>query len=186
MDLAEYMDNIGIDRLDAPADRAFWDRLMFHPTLTINGLHGGYGGEGSKSVLPCEAVAKCDIRLVEAMTPDQVMDCVRAHVAKHAPEVEVIAMGGMLPSKTPIENSWGPVIQDAIETARGEPPLVYPCTGGSLPDYVFTKILGVPAYVMPYANADEANHAPNENMEIKLFLEGIRTGAALLDRIGQA
>ncbi|MAC78697.1 MAG: peptidase M20 [Rhodobacteraceae bacterium] len=186
LDLAEYMDNIGIDRLDAPADRPFWDRLMFHPTLTINGLHGGYGGAGSKSVLPCEAVAKCDIRLVEAMTPDQVMDCVRAHVAKHAPEVEVIAMGGMLPSKTPMENRWGPLLQEAIETARGEPPLVYPCVGGSLPDYVFTKILGVPAYVMPYANADEANHAPNENMEIDLFLKGIRTGAALLDRLGRA
>ncbi|WP_428928844.1 M20/M25/M40 family metallo-hydrolase [Marinibacterium sp. SX1] len=186
LDLPAYMENIGIDRLDAPADRPFWDRLMFHPTLTINGLHGGYGGQGSKSVLPCEAVAKCDIRLVEAMTPDQVMDCVRAHVAKHAPEVEVIAMGGMLPSKTPMENRWGPLLQDAIETARGEPPLVYPCVGGSLPDYVFTKILGVPAYVMPYANADEANHAPNENMEIDLFLKGIRTGAALLDRLGRA
>lgn len=186
LDLPAYMENIGIDRLDAPADRAFWDRLMFHPTLTINGLHGGYGGEGSKSVLPCEAVAKCDIRLVEAMTPDQVMDCVRAHVAKHAPEVEVIAIGGMLPSKTPMENRWGPLLQEAIETARGEPPLVYPCVGGSLPDYVFTKILGVPAFVMPYANADEANHAPNENLEIDLFLKGIRTGAALLDRLGRA
>ncbi|MBB94816.1 MAG: peptidase M20 [Rhodobacteraceae bacterium] len=185
LDLDGYMENIGIDRLDAPADRPFWDRLMFHPTLTINGLNGGYGGEGSKSVLPCEAVAKCDIRLVEAMTPTQVMDCVRAHVAKHAPEVEVIAMGGMLPSKTPMENRWGPLLQEAVETARGEPPLVYPCVGGSLPDYVFTKILGVPAYVTPYANADEANHAPNENMEIDLFLKGIRTGAALLDRLGR-
>ena len=46
-------------------------------------------------------------------------------------------------------------------------------------------MLGVPAYVMPYANADEANHAPNENMEISLFLKGIRTGAALLDRLGR-
>ncbi len=63
--------------------------------------------------------------------------------------------------------------------------MVYPCAGGSLPDYVFTKILGVPAYVMPYANADEANHAPNENLEIELFLAGIRTGAALLDALGK-
>ena len=43
-----------------------------HPTLTINGLHGGYGGPGSKTVLPHEAVAKCDIRLVEAQTPDEI------------------------------------------------------------------------------------------------------------------
>lgn len=185
LDLGGYMANMGLAELDQPADRPFWDRLMFHPTLTINGLHGGYGGPGSKSVLPCEAVAKCDIRLVEAMTPDQVMACVRAHAAKHAPDVEVIFHGGMLPSKTSFDDPWGAVIQEAITAARGEAPLVYPCAGGSLPDYVFTKILGVPAYVMPYANADEANHAPNENMEIGLFLKGIRTGASLLDRLGR-
>ncbi|SOH94320.1 Acetylornithine deacetylase/Succinyl-diaminopimelate desuccinylase [Monaibacterium marinum] len=185
LDLPAYMQKMGLSKLDAPTDRPFWDRLMFHPTMTINGLHGGYGGQGSKSVLPCSAVAKCDIRLVEAMTPQQVMDCVRAHVAKHAPEVEVIFQGGMLPSKTAIDSPWGQVIQQAITEARGEAPLVYPCAGGSLPDYVFTKILGVPAFVMPYANADEANHAPNENMEISLFLKGIQTGAALLDRLGR-
>lgn len=185
LDLPAYMQKMGLAKLDAPTDRPFWDRLMFHPTMTINGLHGGYGGPGSKSVLPCSAVAKCDIRLVEEMTPQQVMECVRAHVAKHAPEVEVVFQGGMLPSKTAIDNPWGQVIQQAITEARGETPLVYPCAGGSLPDYVFTKILGVPAFVMPYANADEANHAPNENMEISLFLKGIQTGAALLDRLGR-
>lgn len=186
LDLSGYMADMGLARLDAPADRPFWDRLMFHPTLTINGLHGGYGGQGTKSVLPAEAVAKCDIRLVDAMTPEHIQACVRAHVAKHAPEVEVITYGSMLPSKTPLDDPWGVLIQEAILEARGETPLVYPCAGGSLPDYVFTKVLGVPAYVMPYANADEANHAPNENMEISLFLKGIRTGAALLDRLGRA
>ncbi|MFK4808719.1 M20/M25/M40 family metallo-hydrolase [Devosia sp. ZW T5_3] len=185
LDLPGYMADMGLARLDEPADRPFWDRLMFHPTLTINGLHGGYGGQGTKSVLPAEAVAKCDIRLVDAMTPEHIQACVRAHVAKHAPEVEVITYGSMLPSKTPLDDPWGVLIQEAIFEARGEAPLVYPCAGGSLPDYVFTKVLGVPAYVMPYANADEANHAPNENMEISLFLKGIRTGAALLDRLGR-
>ena len=185
LDLPEYMADMGLSRLDEPADRPFWDRLMFHPTLTINGLHGGYGGPGTKSVLPCEAVAKCDIRLVEAMTPEHVYACVKAHVAKHAPEVEVIAYSAMLPSRTPLDDPWGKLIQEAIVEARNEQPLVYPSAGGSLPDYVFTKVLGVPAFVMPYANADEANHAPNENMEIDLFLQGIRTGAALLDRLGR-
>ncbi len=185
VDLPGYMAEMGLDRLDEPADRGFHDRLMFHPTLTINGLHGGYGGAGSKTVLPCSAVAKCDIRLVPEMTPDQVLSAVRAHVAKHAPEVEVVAHGGMLPSRTPIESPFTKVIVDAIRTARGEEPYLVPSMGGSLPDYVFTKILGVPAFVTPYANADEANHAPNENIEIALFHAGIRTGAALLSRLGE-
>ncbi|WP_239501698.1 peptidase dimerization domain-containing protein, partial [Stenotrophomonas maltophilia] len=63
---------------------------MFHPTLTINGLHGGYGGAGSKTVLPHEAFAKCDIRLVEPMTPADVFAKVEAHVKRHAPEVEFV------------------------------------------------------------------------------------------------
>jgi acetylornithine deacetylase/succinyl-diaminopimelate desuccinylase-like protein len=177
---------LGLARFDAPAERGLAERLMFHPTLTINGLHGGYGGPGSKTVLPCEAVAKCDIRLVEAMTPDDVFAKVAAHVHKHAPEVEFVPGHGMLPSKTPMENPFGPLIQRAIARGAGMEPLLYPAMGGSLPDYVFTKILGVPAFVVPYANADEANHAPNENMEIDLFYRGIRIGAALLAELGAA
>ncbi len=76
------------------------------------------------------------------------------------------------------------MLRDAIVTARGVEPLLYPCAGGSLPDYVFTKTLGLPAFVVPYANADEANHAPNENLKIDCFVDGIRTGAALLSRLG--
>ena len=185
VDVPGYLAKMGLSRLDAPAERGFHERLMFHPTLTINGLHGGYGGPGTKTVLPCEATAKCDIRLVEAMTPDQAFDCVRVHLEKHAPEVEVIRMGGMLPSRTPMENRFTQVIVDAVRTARGVEPFLYPSVGGSLPDYVFTKTLGLPAFVTPYANADEANHAPNENLEIELFHSGIRTGAALLDHLGQ-
>jgi acetylornithine deacetylase/succinyl-diaminopimelate desuccinylase-like protein len=77
------------------------------------------------------------------------------------------------------------LIRRAVERASGIAPYEYPAMGGSLPDYVWTKILGVPAFVVPYANADEANHAPNENMEIELFHRGIRIGAALLAELGE-
>ena len=188
LDLPALMAELELAALDAPADRPFWDRLMFHPTLTINGISGGYAGPGSKTVLPAEAVAKCDIRLVEAMTPEQALACVRAHVARQAAdlgaEVEVVAQGGMLPSKTPMESRFALVLREAITAARGVPPLEYPCMGGSLPDYVFTKILGIPAFVTPYGNADEANHAPDENLRIDCFLAGIRSGAALLSGLG--
>lgn len=185
LDQAAIMADLGLRRLDAPADRPFYDRLMFHPTLTINGLHGGYGGPGSKTVLPAEAVAKCDIRLIEAMTPEDVFAKVDAHVRKHAPEVEFVPRGGMLPSKTPFTDRFAPAVIAASRLASGQEPLLYPALGGSLPDYVFTKILGLPAYGTPYANADEANHAPNENLELDLFHRGIRTGAALLSELGR-
>ena len=69
--------------------------------------------------------------------------------------------------------------------AQEEPPLLVPALGGSLPNYVFTKHLGIPAFVIPYANADEANHAPNENLELDRFIKGIKTGAALLTYLGE-
>jgi acetylornithine deacetylase/succinyl-diaminopimelate desuccinylase-like protein len=185
LDLAGTMTDLGLKHLDAPVDRAFYDRLMFHPTLTINGLHGGYGGSGSKTVLPSSAIAKCDIRLVEAMTPEDVFARVAAHVAMHAPDVEFVPQGGMLPSKTPVESRFAPAVIAAARIGNGADALLFPALGGSLPDYVFTKILGLPAFGTPYANADEANHAPNENLRLDCFHKGIRTGAALLSELGK-
>lgn len=184
VDLEAIKSELGLSQLDHPLDRPFFDRLMFHPTLTINGLHGGYGGPGTKTVLPDQAIAKCDIRLVEAQTPDDIFAKVAAHVRRHAPDVEFVPQGSMAPSKTPLDSPYAEAIRQAIVLAWGVEPLLYPCTGGSLPDYVFTKILGIPAFVVPYANADEANHAPNENLKLDCFINGIRTGAALLSQLG--
>lgn len=178
-------EDLDLTELDGPKDRPYWDRLMFHPTLTINGFSGGYSGPGSKTVLPNAAIAKCDVRLVEPLTPDYAFERIEAHVARHAPGIEVIRHNGMLPSKTPLDNPFAAPIIRAIKAARGMEPLIYPTVGGSLPDYVFTKILNKPAFVVPYANADEANHAPNENLEVVRFIDGIKTGAALLDEIGK-
>jgi len=186
LDLPRAMRDLGLTRLDAPAERGYFERLSAWPTLTINGLHGGYGGAGSKTVLPCEAFAKCDIRLVEAMTVEDTFARVKAHLARHAPEVEVIPTGGMEPSRTPLESPFTAPIRQGLADVHGEDPVLVPAMGGSLPDYVFTKILGVPAFTVPYANHDEANHAPNENLELWRFIAGIKTGAAMLTRLGQA
>jgi acetylornithine deacetylase/succinyl-diaminopimelate desuccinylase-like protein len=185
IDLAAVKAELALTEFDAPVDRPFYDRLSLWPTLTINGLHGGYGGPGSKTVLPCEATAKCDIRLVEAQTPDEIFAKLAAHVQRHAPGVELIRQGSMAPSKTPINSPFTQPLVEAITVAQGEPPLLIPAMGGSLPDYVFTKTLGLPAFVIPYANADEANHAPNENLELDRFISGIKTGAAILTYLGR-
>ena len=186
LDLAEIKRTLGLLRLDEPIERAYYDRLCFYPTLTINGLHGGYGGPGTKTVLPHEAVAKCDIRLVEAQNPADILAKVASHVRRHAPEVECVTHGpGMLPSKTPLTSPYAEPIRRALLAARGVEPLLYPAGFGSLPGYAFTKILGIHAFVVPYGNADSANHAPNENLTLDCFFNGIRTGAALLDEIGR-
>ena len=84
-----------------------------------------------------------------------------------------------------MDSPYAEPVRKAVLAARGVEPLLYPTIGASLPDYVFTGILGIPSFVVPYANADEANHAPNENLEIERFIDGIRTGCALLAELGK-
>lgn len=186
VDVAKVKRDLALEQFDAPHDRGFYERLSLWPTLTINGLHGGYGGAGSKTVLPHEALAKCDIRLVEAQSVADISAKLKAHVAKHAPGVELVMQGAMEPSKTPLESPYTEPLKRAIEAAQGEAPLLVPAMGGSLPDYVFTKLLDIPAFVVPYANPDEANHAPNENLEVARFISGIKTGVAMLSYLAQA
>ena len=107
-----------------------------------------------------------------------------AHVKRHAPDVEFIRQHGMEPSKTPLDSPFAEPIFRAIAAAKEEEPLIVPAMGGSLPNYVFTKIMKLPTFVVPYANFDEANHAPNENIEVERFINGIKTGAAMLISLG--
>jgi acetylornithine deacetylase/succinyl-diaminopimelate desuccinylase-like protein len=176
---------LGIEALAPHPGGGIAERRAAWPAFTINGLHGGYGGAGSKTVLPCEAVAKCDIRLVERQTADDVFARLRAHVSRHAPEVQLVRQGSMDPSKTRLDSPYAGPIGRAIVASRGEEPLLVPAMGGSLPEYVFTRTLGIPCFGVPYANADEANHAPNENMELARFYDGIRTSAALLAHLAE-
>jgi acetylornithine deacetylase/succinyl-diaminopimelate desuccinylase-like protein len=185
IDVEAVKRDLELTHLDQPLERPYFDRLALWPTLTINGLHGGYGGQGSKTVLPHEAIAKCDIRLVEAQSVEEVFAKVEAHVKRVAPDVEFIRQGGMDPSKTPLDSPFTKPIVEAIIEAQGAEPQIVPAMGGSLPNYVFTKTLGLPTFLVPYANADEANHAPNENLEVERFIMGIKTGAAMLVHVGK-
>ena len=184
VDVEAVKRDLGLTQLDQPHERSFYDRLALWPTLTINGLHGGYGGPGSKTVLPHEATAKCDMRLVASQTAEEIFAKTEAHVRRVAPDVKFVRQGGMDPSKTPLDSPFAEPICRGIIAAQGQEPLMVPAMGGSLPNYVFTKTLGLPTFVVPYANADEANHAPNENMELERFIMGIKTGAAMLVHVG--
>jgi len=184
VDIERVKQSLGLRDLDQPLDRGYFERLSAWPTFTINGFHGGYGGQGSKTVLPHEGIVKCDMRLVADQTGDEVFAKVVDHVARHAPDVEVVRQGSMDPSKTPLDSPFAAPIAEGITIAQSARPLIVPALGGSLPDYVFTRDLGIPAFGVPYANADESNHAPNENLEVQRFFMGIRTGAAMLDRLG--
>jgi acetylornithine deacetylase/succinyl-diaminopimelate desuccinylase-like protein len=186
VDVEAVKADLGLAELDAPAGRGFFERLSAWPTLTINGLHGGYGGQGSQTVLPHRAVAKCDVRLVHAQRAEDVYAKLEAHVARRAPGVELVRQGSMEPSRTPVDSPFTAPIRAAMAAAQGGDPLLVPMLGGSLPLYVFTGVLGLPTYGIPLGNPDQANHAPDENLDLERFHTGIKTAAAVLDHLGAA
>jgi acetylornithine deacetylase/succinyl-diaminopimelate desuccinylase-like protein len=180
LDQAAALAGIGVRELPPPAGVGYFERLMARPTCNVAGFHSGYGGPGSKTIIPAEATVKMDFRLVPDQDPDDVFAKIEGHVARHAPSVEVLRLGSMRPSHTPLEHPRAEPLRRALRTGFGAEPVDIPLVGGSLPDAVWTRTLGLPSFVTPYANHDEANHAPNENMAVERFYAGIRTTAALL------
>ncbi len=176
---------LGINRLDGPPGRTFYERLAAHPTLSINALDTGSSGS-DRAVIPAYARARCDVRLVDAMGVQSTFECLRAHVARHAPDVRCTLVAGMEPSRTDPDTVWTAPIARALQAVHGVEPLLVPAMGGSLPDYVFTKILGVPSLGVPFANADESNHAPNENIELHRYLQAPQIAATLLAELAAA
>jgi acetylornithine deacetylase/succinyl-diaminopimelate desuccinylase-like protein len=83
------------------------------------------------------------------------------------------------PSRTPPDTPFAGPVSTAIERAWGRAPLVQPRLGGTTPDFVFTRTLGVPSLLIPYAPADMCHHAPNEHMPLDALYRGVRTSAAI-------
>jgi acetylornithine deacetylase/succinyl-diaminopimelate desuccinylase-like protein len=185
-DLPGYLETNGISGLIAhPADN-FFERFMFHPTLNINGFASGYGGQGVKTIIPSRAVVKIDMRLVVDQSADDIWEKFQRHVRQHAPNVTARRLGSMEPSRTPVGDPYVQVVARAVERATGAKPYISPSSGGSLPDYAFTRDLALPLVKVPYANVDEANHAPNENLDLSRFYDGIRISASVYEALAAA
>lgn len=158
----------------------FYYNLIFEPTCNIAGVFAGFTGEGSKTVLPKQATVKIDMRLVPDQKPEKIYELVRKHLDNHGfADAEMKHYGMVMPSRTPIDHPYVAVAADAVRIGFNEEPIIFPGIGGVAPDFIFTGHLGVPTIVIPYAAADQKNHAPNESMVLSGFFNGIRTSAAL-------
>lgn len=182
VDLDGVLRQIGADVMDPPASAGYYERLT-RPTFTINSLTCEDGGD-HRTIIPNVAVAKCDMRLVGGQRAADVIAAIRRHVAEHDPAVEVTFGSTMEPSRTLPETPWTEAVIRGFTAGLGEEPLLIPALGGSLPIAEFTDVLDIPCYGVPLANADERNHAPNENMEVDRFLRGISGAAGVLLALG--
>ena len=193
LDLPALEKDLGV-RL--PAD--FLDRTMFHPTLTIRGLHSGFVGAEANTIIPHKATVSIDIRMVKNQRWSKVyrrlLDHVRAQgftVLESADEplpdelrgraVRVVDKGGYDPAKTSLDLPISREIIAAVERAHaGERAVLAPTAGGSVPIWAFTDILRLPTLLVPYANANNRQHSPNEHLKLNHLFQGIRTTAQLL------
>ena len=140
------------------------------------------GEPTSSPIVTSRAVAKIDFRLVPDQDPEEVFEAFARAVAEWNPRAEVRRFGATAPSFTDPTLSVSETVIGAVRDSRGTEPVVS-SLGGTLPDYVFTQILGVPSMIVPYANHDEQNHALNENLRLDCFFAGIRTTLHILDAL---
>jgi acetylornithine deacetylase/succinyl-diaminopimelate desuccinylase-like protein len=178
---------MGLPTLDMDGP-TYWRRIMLEPYFNIQGFASGYVGPGSKTIIPARAECRIDIRLVVDQRIDDIYEKVRRHVAKVDPRVRVEARESrtMEATRTRPDHPAVAVIAGAIKAYRGVEPAIYLATGGSLPNAVWPDVLGIAHIDVPYANADENNHSPNENLSLERFYDGIHVSAQVFQALADA
>ena len=161
---------------------ALQQTAVFEPTCTICGLNSGYQGPGSMTVLPAKASAKVDFRLVPKQTPEEIVSKLRTHLDLNGfDDVQITLFGNGRPAKVDPDH---PMVQLANATALdvyGKPPQVYPIIGGSGPNYPFIHVLGLPVVSAGIGYPGAQVHAPNENIQIDHFVNGIKHTARIIE-----
>ena len=179
-DATSTLNYLGLKSFELPPGVSYWEKIMFHPTCNICGYSSGYGGEGTKTVLPSQARVKIDMRLVKNQDPQDIFEKFRRHMHQNGfDDLELKLLTSYRPAKTPIDHPMSRSVIAAVGQAFADEPIVYPVTGGSNPSSIISDFLGIPIVKVPYGSHDECNHAPNENLVVDLFIKGIKCSATV-------
>jgi acetylornithine deacetylase/succinyl-diaminopimelate desuccinylase-like protein len=169
-----------------------------YPSLNVRGLRSAWVGEDARTVVPDQAVAEIDLRLVRESDPDRLLALVRKHIEglgyhlisereptdqereQHARLLRFDARVSYRAFRTEIDSEAGHWLKGALGRSFDEPPVIIRTMGGSVPISPFVEALGMPAVLVGTVNPDNNQHSPNENLRVADFLNGIRTIAAIL------
>ncbi|HDS01887.1 MAG TPA: dipeptidase [candidate division Zixibacteria bacterium] len=164
------------------------ERKSARPTLEINGIYGGYSGEGTKTIIPSWAGAKITMRLVPKQDPVKICGLLQKYLTELSPawvDVQVTTSGGAKPGMVSRENPMMQAAADAIQEGFGKEPL-YTREGGSIPIVnVFKEILGVDTILFGFAQPDSNEHSPNEWFDLRDFKRGINSTIHLYKKLAE-
>jgi len=177
-DLGKYKKELTIDEIKGENGYTTLERTGVRPTLDVNGIWGGYTGEGAKTVLPSKASAKISMRLVPNQGSTEITELFTKHMKAIAPpyvKVKVTAHHGGEPAVTPTNSAAYTAASKAFEEVFGKTPIPTR-DGGSIPIVaLFKKELGLDTVLMGFGFDSDAIHSPNEHYGVKNFLLGIET-----------
>ena len=174
----QYKSSIDIKNIQGEEGFSTRERGSIRPTLDVNGMWGGYIGEGAKTVLPSKAYAKISMRLVPHQDPEKITQLFKDYFESIAPDsvrVEVNPHHGAQPAVTPIDSAGYKAASNAMVKSFGKKPIPLR-SGGSIPIVaLFEEVLGLKTVLMGFGLDSDAIHSPNENFGLFNFNKGIET-----------
>jgi len=178
----------GAPSLHGEAGYSILERVGYRPTLDVNGIWGGFQGDGSKTIIPGQAHAKISCRLVPNQDPEALFEQFKAYVMQVAPPgviVDVQSLGTGRPTVVSADSPVALAAARALEATFGAQPYLIR-GGGSIPvAEVFDHVLERPPILLGFANPDDRAHAPNEFMRLGNYETGIRTLCWLWDDLAE-
>ncbi len=185
---AAYKEDLGVGELNGETGYSTLERTWVRPSLDLNGIVGGYTGEGAKTIIPSWASAKISMRLVPNQKPSQILKNIAAYLRKLAPptvKVEVQELHSGSPLVVERDSIGIKSAVAALKAAFGKD-VVFMREGGSIPIVVlFGEELHAPAILMGFGLPADNIHSPNESLHLDNFFGGIRASAIFYDEISK-
>ncbi|WP_299361909.1 M20/M25/M40 family metallo-hydrolase [uncultured Paracoccus sp.] len=185
-DATEFLGRVGLGQPVGEKDRTGLELLWSRPTFEINGIAGGYAGEGFKTVLPAEARAKISCRLVAGQDPDRIRETFRDHVRRFVPAdctAAFHAHGSAPASRMDISDPAFAAVRLALTEEWGRE-AAFIGAGGSIPVAgEFREVLGMDSLLVGFARDDDRIHSPNEKYNVESFAKGARSWARIMARL---
>ncbi|HEY7458700.1 MAG TPA: M20/M25/M40 family metallo-hydrolase [Xanthobacteraceae bacterium] len=182
-DECRFLGDLGLKRPAGEQGRNVLEQIWARPTCDVNGIVGGYTGEGSKTVIPARASAKVSFRLVGDQDPAAVREKFRAFVRERLPadcEAEFLSHGASPALRLPLDSPYLAKARAALADEWGRP-AVLKGSGGSIPIVgAFRQDLGMDSLLVGFGLDDDRIHSPNEKYDLKSFQKGARSWARIL------